>query len=217
MPTVIKAADRQRAVHGVAFNFEDLAVNAEDYLKQIRAQAGQILLKATQEAEQIRQAAANEGRLAAERAADQLLDQKLAGQLQTLLPALHAAINEIQHSKQGWLAHWEQRAIHLAAAMAARVCRRELERQPEMPLQLVKEALQLAAGSPSVRVLLNPADLASLGNQLQQLAAEVSRLAPAELVADERIARGGCRVETQYGAIDQQFESQLNRIEEELT
>ena len=101
--------------------------------------------------------------------------------------------------------------------MAARVCRRELERQPEIPLQLVKEALQLAAGSPSVRVLLNPADLASLGNQLQQLAAEISRLAPAELVADERIARGGCRVETQYGAIDQQFESQLNRIEQELT
>jgi flagellar biosynthesis/type III secretory pathway protein FliH len=101
--------------------------------------------------------------------------------------------------------------------MAARVCRRELEKQPEIPLQLVKEALELSAGGAQVRVLLNPQDLALLNAQLQKLAGEVSRLAPPEFIADERIARGGCRVETQYGAIDQQFDRQLERIEQELT
>ncbi len=217
MPTVIKAAGRQGASYGVAFNFEDLTANAEGYLKQIREQAGQILLKATQEAERIRQAAAEDGRMAAERAANQILDQKLAKQLETLLPALQAAINEIQFSKQGWMAHWEQRAIRLASAMAARVCRRELQRQPEIPLHLVKEALELSSGGGSVRVLLNPADLAALGEQLQKLTTEVSRLAAAEIVPDERISRGGCRVETTYGMIDQQFEAQLNRIEQELS
>jgi len=217
MPTVIKAADRQRGIHHAAFNFEDLTHNAEGYLKQIREQAGQILLKATQDAEQIRAAAAQEGRAAAERAVEALVEQKLGQQLQTLLPALRATIEEIQRSKQGWVAHWEQRAIHLSAAIAARVCRRELEKQPEIPLQLVKEALELSAGSGQVRVLLNPQDLAALAPKLQQLAAEVSRLAPAEWVADERIAPGGCRLETQHGAIDQQFETQLKRIEEELS
>ena len=52
---------------------------------------------------------------------------------------------------------------------------------------------------------------------VQKLGGEVSRLAPAEFAPDERIARGGCRVETHYGAIDQQFENQLARIEQELT
>jgi flagellar assembly protein FliH len=217
MPTVIKAGDRQGVGRGVAFNFEDLSVRAEGYLKQVREQAGQILLQASQEAERIRQAAAEEGRLAAERAADQILDQKLARQLETLLPALQAAIGEIERSKQGWLAHWEQRAIGLAAAMAARVCRRELQHQPEIPLHLVKEALELSSAGARVRVLLNPVDFSALGAQLQKLSAEFSRLADAEVAPDERVSRGGCRVETQHGAIDQQFETQLNRIEQELS
>jgi flagellar assembly protein FliH len=42
-------------------------------------------------------------------------------------------------------------------------------------------------------------------------------LAGAELSGDPQISPGGCRVETQFGTIDQQFESQLKRIEEELT
>ena len=217
MPTVIKAADRQRGIHDVAFNFEDLSQHAEGYLKKIRDQAGQILLKATQDADAIRQASAREGRQAAEREIDQLLEAKLAQRLETLLPALRTAIEEINRSKQGWAAHWERQAIHLAAAMAARVCRRELAKQPEIPLQLVKEALELSAGGAQVRVLLHPEDLALLSGQLQKLGGEVSRLAPAEFAPDERIARGGCRVETHYGAIDQQFENQLARIEQELT
>jgi len=45
----------------------------------------------------------------------------------------------------------------------------------------------------------------------------LARLAPAEVIADQSISRGGCRVETPKGAIDQQFETQLARIAEELT
>ena len=45
----------------------------------------------------------------------------------------------------------------------------------------------------------------------------MSGLGDAEVVADATIERGGCRVETRFGTIDQQFESQLKRIEEELT
>jgi len=36
-------------------------------------------------------------------------------------------------------------------------------------------------------------------------------------VADPDITPGGCRVDTQFGSIDQQLETQLARIEEELT
>ena len=56
-----------------------------------------------------------------------------------------------------------------------------------------------------------------------RMAARQSGLAPkrtlttAEIVADPAITLGGCRVETRFGIIDQQFEAQLKRIEEELT
>jgi flagellar assembly protein FliH len=41
-------------------------------------------------------------------------------------------------------------------------------------------------------------------------------LAPSQIEADETISAGGCRVETRFGEVDQQIESQLRRIEEDL-
>jgi flagellar biosynthesis/type III secretory pathway protein FliH len=44
----------------------------------------------------------------------------------------------------------------------------------------------------------------------------MAKLGPVQLVSDETITRGGCRVHTEFGVIDQQIESQLQRIEAEL-
>jgi len=64
---------------------------------------------------------------------------------------------------------------------------------------------------------LNPADHRSIGTQVELLLRELSTLTEAEIVPDAEITPGGCRVETRFGIIDQQFEAQLKRIEEELT
>lgn len=216
MTTVIKAADSLFDCTAVAFNFDDLAVQGDAYLKKIRAQAEKIVAKAAQEAVAIRQAAEVEGRQAGMKAVEKMIDEKVAVQLETVLPALRSAIAEVERSKQGWLAQWEREAVHLAAAMAHRICRRELQRQPEIPIALVREALELAGADGQLRIALHPDDHAALGRQLQQVVAEFSRLAATDVVADEQITRGGCRVETDHGLIDQRFEAQLARMEEEL-
>jgi len=64
---------------------------------------------------------------------------------------------------------------------------------------------------------LHPADHQALAPQVESLVAELSSLGAAEIVAGPEITRGGCRVETRFGVIDQQVEAQLARIEEELT
>lgn len=214
MSTVIKAS--QQGARGVAFNFDDLSVEADAYLEKVRGKANQIVAQAARDAVAVRQAAEAEGRQLAQKAIDEMLDRKLAAQLETVLPALRAAVSEIQISKQGWLAHWERQAVHLATAIASRICRCELARQPEITAQLVREALELAGGGGRVRLLLNPDDHAALGRQIERVVSEATRLSPTEVVADPRITRGGCRVETEFGAIDQQFEAQLARIEQEL-
>jgi flagellar biosynthesis/type III secretory pathway protein FliH len=63
---------------------------------------------------------------------------------------------------------------------------------------------------------MHPADLDILRNEVRELAAEIARLGDDAIIADENISRGGCRVETRTGSIDQQFEAQLARIEQEL-
>jgi len=217
MSTIIKATDRNQAVQSVAFNFDDMAVKAEHYLKKVRAEAARIVAKARQDAVAVRKQAENEGRQAGQRMVEQMVEKQFAGQLETLLPALRRAIEEIHHAKQAWLTQWERSTVHLAAAIARRLIRRELSENPEITLTLVREALELAAGSPQVRIELNPADHETLGPQIQSLVEELSHLAPAELVASAEISPGACRVETRFGVIDQRFEAQLARIEEELT
>jgi flagellar assembly protein FliH len=216
MSTVIKAAEIFSDASAVAFNFDDLAVQGDAYLKRIRGQAEQIVAKAAQEAVTVRQKAEADGRQTALKAVDKMVEEKVAARLETVLPALRLAIAEIERSKQGWLAHWESEAVHLAAAMAERVCRRELERQPKIPIALVREALELAGVNGRLRIALHPTDHAALGEEVRQVVAEFSRLAAAEVVSDGQVSRGGCRVDTDHGLIDQTFEAQLKRIEDEL-
>lgn len=217
MSTIIKAADRNQAVQSVAFNLDDVHGNAERYLTQIRQQAARIVEQAHQEAEAVRKRAEVEGRRMGEAAVDQKVDAQVQTMFGTLGPALQATLYELQQLKGTWLAHWEREAVHLATAIAARVIRRELQADPQIPLLLVREALSLAVGSQRVRILLNPQDHASLGKQAAQLATEITRLAHTEVVADPNVEMGSCRIETDQGLIDQQFASQLARIEEELT
>jgi flagellar assembly protein FliH len=213
MSSIIRATDRNRGTHGVAFNFDDMAARADQYLDKVRAEAAKIVLSAQEEAAAIRQRAERDGRQAALQAVEQIVQRQLA----TVLPALHKAVQGIQHAKQAWLTHWEAGAVHVAAAIAQRLIRRELDQHPEITLTLVREALELAAGNAELRIHLNPEDHQALGWQVNMLIKELSGLARAELIADPEITKGGCRVETRFGVIDQQFEAQLKRIEEELT
>ena len=167
-------------------------------------------------AESIRIQAEAEGRRAAEQAIDQVVEQRLDEQLIPLKTALATVLDDLQSARHEWLAHWEEQAVHLALSIAERVIRRELRADPEIPVELVREALQLAAGSARLRLLMHPTDVAALGGPLQKLLDELAPLDSIALVPDTAISRGGCRVETENGVVDQQFEAQLARIAEEL-
>jgi flagellar assembly protein FliH len=217
MSTIIKASGSIRPADALAFNFDDMTASATGYLEQVRREAAQIIAKAQQEAIAISRHAEEAGRQAAMRAAERVLDEKVSQQMATLLPALRQAIDSISQAREDWLLHWEQVAVHVAAQIAARIVRRELSHDPQITLTLVREALELAAGSAEIRLRLHPNDYATLGQQIDQLTAQLTRAGDAKVIADPRITPGGCRVDTRFGTIDQQIEAQLARIEQELT
>ena len=130
------------------------------------------------------------------------------------MPALEKGIEQ---TRLQWMAHWEQNLVRLATQIAARIVRRELKSQPDIPLDLIREALELASGQGTVTLHLHPDDHTSLGNRIENLAGQIGRLGPTNIVADDSITKGGCKVISQFGEIDQQIESQLARIERELS
>lgn len=216
MAGIIKSAGREDTTPtnaARAFQFDDMG---QSYVGQVRSEAAKIIADARREAAQIKARALDEGKQAAIQAVESTLRNRLDQQLVSVLAAMQQAVQAIDQSKQAWQQHWEAQAVKLAAAIAGRIIRRELDRAPEITLDWVREALQLAAGSGQVILRLHPQDHAALGDRVDRVTNELSRLGPVRIVADTAISAGGCKVETEFGSLDQQIESQLARLTEEL-
>jgi len=223
MGGVIKAGDptgRTLGAEGVAFNLVDVRDQAGAYLETVRGQAAEIIAAAEKKAAEIQKKATVAGKAAAQQAAQKeaqaAADAKLQQQLGTLLPALQTLIVEVNQQRNQWRSQWEKQVIELASAIAERVIRREIADQPQITLDLLREALELASSGGKVQVLLNPADHAALGDAATLLAKQFSKIGAAEVQSSESVGPGGCVLKTDHGEIDQQIETQLRRIEEEL-
>ena len=140
----------------------------------------------------------------------------LGAKLETLLPALTAMIEQLETAKQSFLQYWEQSAVKIVQAIASRVIDRALPDMADVPLRLLREALELGTGSTSLRIRLNKEDYKALKPQMDLLVREMARSAQTEIVGDESVSPGGCILETPQGTIDNQIESRLARIEQEL-
>ena len=216
MAGIIKAAGLTEQAAGTtlrAFQFDDVG---QVYLERVRGESAQLLADAKRQAAQIKAKATEDGRQAAIQAVEASLRTRLDQQLQSALAAVKQAAQEITQSRQTWQQHWEQHVVALAVAIAGRVCRREVAARPEITLALVREALELAAGNGEITLRLHPGDHASLAGQIETITKSLTALGAVRVVADPAITAGGCRVDTQFGSLDQQLEAQLARITEEL-
>ncbi len=222
MATIIKRGTDSEVVAGtairpVAFSFEEMAGRADEYLNSVRREAAKIVQQAHHDAEEVRSKAEAAGRLAAEAAIERLLDEKVNQQMATLRPALESVASQLADARGRWLSEWETSAVHLAARMAERILRHELDHEPQAPLALIRESLELASGSASITIHLSPQDCRHLSAASEKIIDSLKELAPARIMADASVAPGGCLVRTEFGEIDQRLESQLDRIAEELT
>jgi flagellar assembly protein FliH len=205
-----------RDVGSVAFSFTDMRGQADDYLKTVQHEAAKIVQQAHQQAEQIRRQAEVAGRKAAEAAVERILDEKVARRMDSLIPALEQLIQQINDAKGELQTHWERSAVRVATAISERIIRREIAREPQITLEIIAEALRLAAGGAQITLRINPSDYENLGSQIHRLTETLCQLTPSAVKADPAITSGGCLVETKFGEIDLQIESQLRRIEQDL-
>jgi flagellar assembly protein FliH len=214
MATIIKATNADCRTHGTPFHFDDMSIKAID---TVRGQATEIIAAAHREAEAIRRQATVDGEQTAFQSANAAMQEKLEERLATLLPAFGAALKDLEQAKSACLMQCERATIELAKRIAERVVRRELKRDPQISLVWIKEALELAAGSAEVQLRMHPDDVDALGRDVENFTRELSRDGTVKIIGDPSITLGGCRVETKFGVIDQQLESQLARIVEDLT
>lgn len=223
MASVLKSANLSRGSdypQAIVFNVEDVHSRARDYLQQVQQEAAEILAAAKREAVQIREQAKIDGLAESEhlleqnvqQAAQELSDKRC----KTAIEACEATVRNLSLETTQWLSLWRDQTIELAARIAEKILRRELTDREETLRVWMEEALFAMREVRDVRVLVHPDDFSVAGRFLQQLVKSVPQAASVEVLPDPDVSLGGCIVRSSQGQLDQQLETQLQRLVEQL-
>ncbi|MFQ5732561.1 MAG: FliH/SctL family protein [Planctomycetaceae bacterium] len=226
---LLKARNCRGLGSRAAFNFEDIERRTREATERARREAGEILAAAQTEARTVRETAFEEARRAGleqsmrdadeeiESRARQLARRQVDEELKTTLPAVRELADALTRERERWLAEWETGVVRLAVAIAERIVRRTVEADPDVTLDVVRDALQLVAGGSQLRIRLHPQDQRRLGEFAGEFARKLADLTDVQFLADDSLSPGGCLLETEHGCVDARLETQLNRIFDELT
>ena len=155
--------------------------------------------RAWQEAEEAGRAAGLEAARSDIEARTRRLDTATR-QLEQVLGALSRPLGQLDD-----VVH-EQIAL-LATSLARAVVRRELRSEPGQVIAIVRETVSLLpASARGVRVLLHPEDARLVRERLSTAGPEQAWA----IVDDPILARGDCRVHTDFAQIDARLETRLN-------
>ena len=122
---------------------------------------------------------------------------------------------DARECRDGALSGIEQDVLRLSVKIAEKIIGREIKRDPGTLADIVATALRNVRRNELVTLRVNPADAGTVESQREKLD-PAGRARFLEVVADPRVATGGCVIESESGAVDAQLETQLRVLERAL-
>lgn len=111
----------------------------------------------------------------------------------------------------------EDETTRLALAIASKVIRREIARDDAFTGALVRRCLERILRRSEVQVRVNPVDHARIAAEREAIILECGLGHEMTIVADRRVERGGCIVETPDFVVDGTIRSQLAAAADAIT
>ena len=219
---LIKSQNTPAAVK--PFSMADVEEAARRVLLRARQQAEALLAEAQGEAEVLKeQARADGAREGFEQGRQEGLRQGLeAGHAQALqdarqqfadaVTALASAATELDAGRRELEAEVLGEVVQLAAAIARRVTKRQGLVDESVLAANVADALRVVVQAADVRIVIHPAQRATMEAALPHLRMEWPTLQHVELIDDPTLAPGGCRLLTRGGRVDADLDGQLDRV-----
>lgn len=123
-------------------------------------------------------------------------------------------IVEAKSLKEKMFSDNEREIISLVYEIAEKILGREFK-ESETVLDLIRQALHTAIGQ-QVVLCVNPQDLEVVKNNHQPLMSLLEGSKTLQIRQDDKVAKNGCRIETEIGTVDAQLETQLAAIKKAL-
>lgn len=115
------------------------------------------------------------------------------------------------------LADSEKDVLELALKIAAKIISRDLEREPDVVMEIVANCTEAARSSKAMIIKVHPEDGKLLREKKPRFMEMVGRQVDISIRDDAEIDRGGCVIQTEYGTIDGLIRTQLDMLRNVLT
>jgi len=127
---------------------------------------------------------------------------------EAMLRRLTETIGELTMLREQMIHQTERQMVQLALAIARRVVQREITLDQDLLVAMARVALDRLGESAQVTVRLNPEDFEATASArtAQWTGTQVT------VVADARVGRGGCRVESDFGTMNAGADAQIQEI-----
>jgi flagellar assembly protein FliH len=127
---------------------------------------------------------------------------------EAMLRRLTETLGELTTLREQMIHQTERQMVQLALAVARRIVHREISIDQDLLIAMARVALDRLGESAQVTVRLNPEDFEATAvvRSAQWTGTHVS------VVADARVGRGGCRVESEFGTLDAGVDAQIQEI-----
>jgi flagellar assembly protein FliH len=205
----------------VVFNIDDVQQRARGYLQEVQQQAAAILQQAQQEAQRIKASAHQQALTEAHEEMERRIEERAAqlsqDRCKTAIASCQQTVEQLSQSVAQWLAEWRNQTVLLSSHIAEKLVRHSLSLDNEILRVWMEEAIVAMRDERDVRVLVHPDDFVLAGRFLQNLTKSIPNAGSVTIVPDPQVQQGGCLVRSRNGQIDQQIQTQLRRLVEQLS
>lgn len=164
-----------------------------------------LISRAREEADAIREAAAKEGY------------QDGMNRAQADIEELRLSLGEFLGAKQAVFDQIAPEILSISVEIAKKIIKKELSQAPEVILDSVTSILKsLSKEESKIMLRVNPSQVSMLKNEVPEAASNFGLEAKITVIPDESIMEGGCIVTTTNGVVDATIETQLAIISEAL-
>ena len=141
------------------------------------------------------------------------LENVLKKDFQEKIQSINTFLKNLEKESKELILNMDKEVLNLALNIAQKLILKEIERDPEILLRLIREALNYIAEGTELNIKINPEEYKFLKENLLKYIPPSQKI---KLIPDESISKGGIFIETSLGVIDATFEKRWKKLLETL-
>ena len=146
----------------------------------------------------------------------QKAQKQYQSQVQNSLDALNNITSSLSAQYNKLKEEQEQDILAFIITLTRKIIDTELEINNQIVLNILKNALNLLNEREEIKILVNPQDWLIVKENINYLKLRIDLPPNIEIVNNNTITRGGCRIESKSGSIDADIDTQFEEIKRKL-